>query len=141
MMWLFYALLSATTWGFATIFIRLATLRVDSTLVTTLRTVLMGLMLISVTIFATNISKSNIYEIQPKDWMYIGLGSAASCIAWLLYFAAFKSGYVSKVVSIDRLSFVLIMFMSAFLFDEPLTKKMLMGASFMVIGIFLIASK
>ncbi len=141
MIWLIYALLSATTWGLATIFLRLAMLRVDTTLVTTLRTVIMGLMLVTVTIFATNINKSNLSAIQTKDWIYIGLGALGSCIAWLLYFTAFKHGYVSKIVSVDRLSFILIMFMSALIFDEPLTRRMFLGAGFMVVGIFLIASK
>lgn len=141
MIWLVYALLSATTWGFATVLMRLAMQRVDTTLVTTIRTIIMGLMLITITIFATNVSKSSLVEIETKDWLYIGIGSAASCIAWLLYFGAFQHGYVAKVASVDRLSFVFIMFLSALVFDEPLTHKMLMGAGFMIIGIFLIASK
>ncbi len=138
-MWFLYALLSSISWCFVTIFGKLASQRVDPTVITTLRSVLMSLMLVSTAIISKRITFDTYYTIQAKDWGLIALASAFGSIAWLFYFTAFKYGLVSKVVSVDRLSFVFIMFLSAYIFGEELNWTMISGATLMVMGIIIVA--
>lgn len=141
MTWLYYALASSITWSFVTIFGRMAAERVDTTLITTIRAVFMSVSLIIMTLFIKRINISSLSTIETKDWVYILLASLASSVSWLCYFAAFKYGFISKVITVDRISFIFIMLMSAFVFNEPLTFNMILGGSLMVIGIVLIAYK
>ena len=121
-----------------TILDKMAIQRVDPVLMTTVRTILMSIMLIILTFSLKRINISSVLAMQSKDWLFIALAAVASSVSWLFYFTAFKYGAVSKVISIDRLSFVFIMFISAFFLGEPLTKGMLAGAALMVAGVMLI---
>ena len=137
--WFVYALLSAITGCMVTIFGKLASERVDTILITTIRAILMSVILILLTLWLKRINLAHVWAVEAKDWLYILLAAAASSLTWLFYFAAFKHGDVSKIVSVDRISFIFIILLSALLFNEPLTGKMMLGATFMVFGIFLIA--
>jgi transporter family protein len=138
-MWFLYALLSSLSWCAVTIFGKLASQRVDPNLLTTLRAIIMSVMLVAAAIFSRRISVDMCCCIQPRDWGYILLAALFSATAWLFYFTAFKYGLVSKVVSIDRLNFVFIIFVSAYLFGEELTWSVITGTILMVAGVVLIA--
>ena len=137
-MWFLYAILSSISWCFVTIFGKLASQRVDPTIITTLRSTLMSIILIGVALVTQQISFERCCTIQAKDWLFIALAALAGGAAWLFYFTAFKYGLVSKVVSVDRLSFVFIMFLSAYIFGEELSWTMISGAALMVMGIVLV---
>lgn len=138
-MWFWYALLSSFSWCAVTIFGKLASQRVDPNLLTTLRAILMSAILVITAIASKRISFDTCCSIQTKDWIYIALAAVFSSSAWLFYFTAFKYGLVSKVVSVDRLNFVFIIFLSAYLFGEELTWNIITGTLLMVSGIVLIA--
>ncbi len=138
-MWFVYAMFSAISGCFSTIFGKLASQRVDPTMITTLRSLLMSIMLIGVALITQQISFERCCTIQAKDWLFITLTALAGGISWLFYFSAFKYGLVSKVVSVDRLSFIFIIFLSAYIFGEELTWGRISGATLMVMGIMLIA--
>ncbi len=138
LMWFLYAILSSISWCFVTIFGKLASQRVDPNMVTTIRSLLMTFMLVSSAVFFKQLTPASFSSIHAKDWGLITLAAAASSAAWLFYFTAFKYGLVSKVVSVDRLSFVFIMFLSAYIFGEELSWTMISGAALMVMGIMLI---
>lgn len=78
-------------------------------------------------------------SITTKDWLYIFLTAVFSAVAWLFYFTAFNYGLIAKVVSVDRLNFVLIILSSAYIFGEELTWGAISGTVLMVIGIALVA--
>lgn len=138
-MWFLYAFLSSISWCGVTIFGKLASQRVDPNLLTTLRAILMSVILVIAAIISRHISYDACLEITRKDWWYIFLAALFSSAAWLFYFTAFKYGLVSKVVSIDRLNFVFIIFLSAYLFGEELTWSIITGTILMVAGVVLIA--
>ncbi len=139
-MWFLYAILSSVSWCFVTIFGKLASQRVDPSVVTTIRSLLMTFMLLTSTVLFKQFTPGSFSSIQAKDWGLMTLAAASSSAAWLFYFSAFKYGLASKVVSVDRLSFVFIMFLSAYLFGEELSWTMISGATLMVMGIILVAA-
>lgn len=138
-LWFIYALLSSLSWCFVTIFGKLASQRVDPQLMTTLRAVLMSIVMLISTWFSRKLSYDMCCAIGTKEWWYIIFAAIFSASAWLFYFTAFKYGLIAKVVSVDRLNFVFIILSSAYLFGEELTWSTIAGTLLMVFGVVLVA--
>lgn len=140
-MWLLYAFLSAIAAAFVAIFGKLGLKNVDATLGTTIRSIIMAGFLVLVSLFLKKFDGFSIQTISGKDWMWIVLAGIAGAISWLFYFIALKSGMVTKVVAIDRLSIVFAVVLAAFILGESLGWKTAIGALLMVGGAILISLK
>jgi transporter family protein len=55
-------------------------------------------------------------------------------LSWVFYYRAIKDGQVSIVAGIDKASVVITILLSLLILKEPLTPKLLIGASLIVIG-------
>lgn len=112
-MWLILSVLSAFFAALTSILAKIGIDNVNSNLATAIRTmVVVGMSWFIV--FITN-AQSGIYEISSKSWLFLILSGLATGFSWLCYYAAIKSGQVSKVVAIDRASIILT-FLMAFIF-------------------------
>lgn len=140
-MWLFYAFLSSVAAALVAIFGKLGLKDIDSTLATTVRSIVMAGFLIVVSIFFKKFNGFSLQSFSSKDWMWITLSGVAGAVSWLFYFFALKSGLVSKVVAIDRLSLVFAVTLAAIFLGESLGWKALSGAVLMVGGAILISLK
>ena len=56
-------------------------------------------------------AQSGLTSIAPKSWLFLILSGLATGASWLCYFKALRLGKVSKVVPIDRMSFILTILM------------------------------
>lgn len=133
-MWWLYALLSAITAALVAIFGKIGLKNIDSTLATTLRSVIMAVFLL---LAAAALGKFNGFRLSTlagRDWLFIALAGIAGALSWLFYFFALKVGLVNKVVVIDRLSLVFVVFLSALFLGEAFTWKVALGAALMVGG-------
>jgi bacterial/archaeal transporter family protein len=101
--WLLYALLSALAASLVGIFGRLGVQKVDDNLATTVRSIVMSLMLIA---FATAIGAwDKLGQLRaPRAMLAIVLSGAAGATSWIFYFKALKLAEVSRVAPIDKLS-------------------------------------
>ncbi len=140
MMWLLYALLSALTASLVAIFSKLGSTKIDSVLATTLRSVIMTLFLLSVSLFLKRLSWTHLQTIPNKDLTLITLSGIAGALSWLFYFSALKIGNVSGVVAVDRLSLVFAVVLAVLVFGETITAKAWLGVGCMTVGAFLIVS-
>ncbi|MEK7465697.1 MAG: EamA family transporter [Patescibacteria group bacterium] len=140
-MWLLYAFLSAIAAALVAIFGKLGLKNIDSTLATTVRSVIMAGFLILVSVFLKKFNGFSLQSFSSKDWMWITLSGVAGALSWLFYFFALKYGLVSKVVAIDRLSLVFALTLAAFFLGESLGWKTISGAVLMVGGAILISLK
>ena len=139
MNWIIFGLLSA---GFAApvaIFGKIGLKEVDSTIATTVRSVVMAAFLI-ITSFA--IGKVGLLKtINGKVLTYIILSGIAGALSWLFYFYALKTGPATGVVALDRLSIVFVVVLAAIFLGEGITVKSGIGAALMVGGALLMAWK
>ncbi len=140
-MWLLYAFLSAVAAALVAIFGKLGLKNVDATLGTTIRSIIMAGFLVLVSLFLKKFDGFSLQTISGKDWMWIVLAGIAGAISWLFYFIALKSGMVTKVVAIDRLSIVFAVVLAALVLGETLGWKTAVGALLMVGGAILISLK
>lgn len=141
-MWILYAFLAAFTAALVAIFAKLGLQNIDPTLATTLRSLIMALFLLVISLL---LGKFNGFAISTslngKEWLLISLAGIAGALSWLFYFLALKQGSATAVVAIDRLSLVFVVIFAAFFLQETVTWRTLTGVLLMVIGTLFISLK
>ncbi len=139
MNWIIFGLLSAGFAALVAIFGKIGLQGIDTTLATTVRAVVMAGFLI-ITSFA--LGKADFLgTINGKVLTYIILSGVAGALSWLFYFYALKTGPVTGVVALDRLSIVFVVVLAAIFLGEGVTLKSGVATVLMVGGALLMAWK
>ena len=133
--WMLYAVLAAVFAALTSILAKIGISGVESNLGTAIRT---GVVLIMawVIVFARG-KQAQLKSIDKKELLFIGLSGIATGASWLCYYYAIQNGDVSIVVPIDKLSIIVTVIFSYFVFKEKLSKKALAGLCLMVVGTLL----
>lgn len=129
--WMLYAVLSAVFAAATSILAKIGIEGVESNLGTALRTIVVLAMAWAI-VFMKGKQKE-IKSIDKRELGFICLSGIATGASWLCYYYAIQNGVVSVVVPIDKLSILVAVAFSYFVFGEKLSKKS--GA-----GLFLMAS-
>jgi transporter family protein len=108
---------------------------VESNLGTAIRTAVV-LIMAWVIVFSREKHKQ-LRTIDKKEFLFIGLSGIATGASWLCYYYAIQNGDVSVVVPIDKLSIIVTVIFSYFVFKEKLSKKALAGFCLMIVGTLL----
>ncbi len=140
-MWLLYAFFSALFAALVAIFGKMGLQGVDSTLATTIRSIIMAAFLVITSVLLNKFDGFTLGSLRGKDWVLIALAGVAGALSWLAYFFALKLGTATKVVAIDRLSIVLVVILSTLFLGETFGWKTALGAVLMVGGAILISLK
>ncbi len=140
-MWLFYAFLSAFFAALVAIFAKLGLKDIDSTLATTVRSIIMAVFLVSVAFTLKKFDGFTMSSFSGREWTLIILAGIAGAMSWLFYFYALKSGEATSVVAIDKLSIVFVVILAVFFLGETLTWKVGLGAMVMTFGAILMTLK
>lgn len=133
--WLIYAVLSAVFAALTSILGKIGIEGVESNLGTMIRTFVV-LIMAWICVFATG-KRDKISTALGRELLFILLSGVATGASWLCYYRALKFGNASVVVPIDKLSIVITIAFSYFVFKERLTKKSLFGLVIMVAGTLL----
>ena len=133
--WMLYAVLAAVFAALTSILAKMGISGVESNLGTAIRT---GVVLIMawVIVYAKG-KQTQIKSIDKKELLFIGLSGIATGASWLCYYYAIQNGEVSVVVPIDKLSIIVTVIFSYFVFKEKLSKKAFAGLCLMVVGTLL----
>ena len=133
--WMLYAVLAAVFATLTSILAKMGISGVESNLGTAIRT---GVVLIMawVIVFARG-KQTQLKNIDKKELLFIGLSGIATGASWLCYYYAIQNGEVSVVVPIDKLSIIVTVIFSYFVFKEKLSKKAFAGLCLMVAGTLL----
>ncbi len=141
MTWIFYAFLSAITAALVAILGKLGLRSIDTTLATTIRSIVMAVFLVLASVALKKFDGFSFSSLGSRDWLLIISSGVVGALSWLFYFFALKSGGASQVSAIDRLSIVFVVVLAAVFLGESLTWKSLLGAFFIVIGVLCISLK
>lgn len=135
MNWAFYAVLSAVFASLVAIFGKIGLKDVDSTLATTIRSIVMALFLIGVSL---SLSKFSLIEtVSGRAMAFIALSGIAGAISWLFYFLAIKMGPASAVAAIDKTSIIFVFVLAVLFLGESFTWLKAAGALFVGLGALL----
>lgn len=130
--WLLYAILSAVFASLTSILGKIGITGIESNLGTAIRTVVV-LVMAWVVVFVTK-KQDTVKTIRPKDWLFLCLSGIATGASWLCYYKALQDGLACIVVPIDKLSIVVTIAFSYYIFKEKLTKKAFLGLALLVAG-------
>lgn len=123
--WLPYAVASAVFAALTSILGKMGIENVESNLGTAIRTAVV-LVMAWVIVFIKG-KQTKIKEIDKKELFFIALSGIATGGSWLCYYYAIQKGVVSVVVPIDKLSIVVSIVFSYFVFKEKLKRKHFWG--------------
>ncbi|HNT29737.1 MAG TPA: EamA family transporter [bacterium] len=137
--WIPLALLSAAAAAAVAIFGKIGIKNVDSTLATTIRSLVMAFFLVSA---STLLGKWKLLStINNRALLFIVLSGMAGALSWLFYFLALKTGPATGVAALDRLSVVFVLILSVLFLAEQLTWKTGAGALLITAGALLMVWK
>ena len=130
--WFVYAALSAVFASLTAILGKIGITGVESNLGTALRT---GVVLVMawVVVFVTGKQKE-VGSIPKKELGFVLLSGLATGASWLCYYKALQDGEASVVVPIDKLSILITVAFSYFVFKEKLTVKSGLGLALITAG-------
>jgi transporter family protein len=137
--WIIYALLSAIFAAGVAVFGKMGVTKVDAVLATTVRAAIMIIFLFLVTLTLGKFSLLN--TLDNKALKFIVLSGISGALSWLFYFLALKSGPVTGVAALDRMSLVFVLILSALLLGESITLKSVAAVILMVSGAVLLIIK
>ncbi len=130
--WLFYAAASAVFASLTSILGKIGISGVESNLGTAIRTGVV-LLMAWVMVFATG-KQQTLKDVPKKELGFICLSGLATGGSWLCYYRALQDGLASVVVPIDKLSILVTVAFSFFVFHERLSRKSFVGLFAIVAG-------
>lgn len=135
--WFFYAALSAVFASLTAILGKIGITGIESNLGTAMRT---GVVLVMAwgMVFITG-KQSEIHKINRRELIFICCSGIATGASWMCYYKALQNGPASAVIPIDKLSVLVTVAFSYFIFHEKLDKKSAIGLALLVIGTIIIA--
>ncbi len=134
-MYLIFALLSALTAALVAIFGKIGLEKVDTTLATAIRSVVMAAILVLAVLL---LKKWDLSQIDNKAYLFILLAGLAGAASWLFYFLALKLGPATAVVAIDRLSIIFVIIFASLFLGESLSLKTILGGALIILGALLL---
>ncbi|NIF32752.1 EamA family transporter [Enterobacter sp. Cy-643] len=137
--WLVYALLSAATAALVAIFGKVGLQHLDANTATAVRAVVMALFLVGVVVVQGKLNLISTVFADKKALLFILLSGVAGALSWLFYFMAIKSGDVSKVAPIDKLSVVFAVILAVILFGEKVSLIAGIGVALITCGALMVA--
>lgn len=134
--YLLYAFGSAIFASLTSILGKVGIENIESNLGTAIRTIVV-LFMAWIVVFVTK-KQGQVKKINKKSLGFIFASGITTGASWLFYYAALQEGQASVVVPIDKLSILVTILFSYFVFKEKLNKKSLLGLILIVIGTLLL---
>ena len=135
--YILYAVGSAVFAALTSILAKIGISSVDSNLGTAVRTIVVLVM--AWLIVAVKGKLPELKVLDKKELLFISLSGIATGASWLCYYYAIQNGMVSVVVPIDKMSLLLTVIFSYFVFHEKLSRKAVLGLILMLAGTLLMA--
>lgn len=133
--WFFYAALSAVFAATTSILGKAGINGVDSHLGTAIRTAVVLVVSWAMVFIAGK--GGEIKKIEKHELIFIILSGLATGLSWLCYYKALKDGEAGVVSAIDKMSIIITVAFSFFVFNEKLSIKSLAGLVVMIAGTLL----
>lgn len=137
--WIYYAFLSMFFAGFTSVIAKQGLSGISAELGLTVRTLFVC---VFVLVFATlAVAPAEFKSLQKINYFWLALSGVTTALSWIFYYKALKVGDVATVALIDKGSVVIAILLAWWLLKEVITLRMMFGAAFIVLGLFIIAKK
>lgn len=137
--WILHAIISMLFAGLTSVIAKMGLAGITGELGLTVRTLFV---LLFVLIFAAFTVPMNAFStLTRENYLWLGLSGVTTAVSWIFYYKALKDGEVSTIAIIDKGSMVVAIVLAFFVLKEHITPRVILGALFMVTGLFIIARK
>lgn len=137
--WVLYAVISMVFAGFTSVVAKMGLSGITGELGLTVRTLFVLLFVLLFAVFTVPLNAFN--TLTRENFFWLGVSGVTTALSWIFYYKALKDGEVSTIAIIDKGSMVVAVVLAFFILKEQITPRVLLGASFMVTGLFIIARK
>ena len=134
-----YAIASMFFAGFTSILAKYGLQNINSDLGLSIRTTTIFILIVSFVLMSGK--TKDITLITNKQLLLLVASGITTTLSWIFYYRAMKDGLVSYVAAIDKASIVITLVLSFILFKEPMTAKIICGATFIFIGMVVLVWK
>ena len=137
--WVFYAILSMIFAGLTSVLAKYGLQNINADLGLGIRTTTIFL-LVTAFVLITDKTK-DLALLTTRQTILLICSGITTTVSWIFYYRAMKDGLVSYVAAIDKASIIITLVLSFILFKEPATLKIIIGASFILIGMLVLVWK
>ncbi len=137
--WLFYAILAAVSASFVTIFTKIGINNLSPSMATSVRAIIMAIFLVIVSLSKGDFNNLSQLLDHKKDLLFLVFAGISGALSWLFLNIALKTGKTWQVAPIDKLSVVITVITSIFIFKETISLKGIVGVIFIAIGTIFVA--
>ncbi|MCC6914423.1 MAG: EamA family transporter [Rhodospirillaceae bacterium] len=134
--WPFWAFASAVFAALTAIFGKIGVEGVGSAFATLIRTCV--ILLVAAAMVAGTKSYQSLASIGAKTYLFLVLSGVATGLSWLCYYQALKTGPAAGVVSIDKLSVVIVAVVGVCVLGERLSAMGWLGVAMIAGGAILV---
>ncbi|SFF52957.1 EamA family transporter [Thermoflexibacter ruber] len=138
--WKLFAIISMLFAGLTSVIAKFGMKNLSSDVALSVRTIVV-FGIVTVNAFLLNNALSEIRQAPKSNLIFLVISGITTSLSWIFYYRAMKEGQVSYVASIDKASIVVTILLSFLLLKEPVTAKILLGAGFIIVGMFILIWK
>lgn len=136
--WQVFAIGSAVFAAMTAILGKLGVAEVNSNLATLIRTVV--ILLVTVAIVAARGEWEPVAKLSRYGAIMLVLSGMATGLSWLCYYRALQLAPASQVAPVDKLSVAIVIVFAVVFLGEPLSWKVAIGGTLIVVGVVMLAS-
>ena len=137
--WIYYAFLSMFFAGFTSVIAKQGLSGISAELGLTVRTLFVCVFILVFAALA--VAPTEFKSLQKINYLWLALSGVTTALSWIFYYKALKVGDVATVALIDKGSVVIAILLAWWLLKEVVTLRIVLGAAFIVAGLFIIAKK
>ena len=138
-MYIIYALLGAMAASAGTIFAKLGLKNVDANLLTSIRGIVMAVIVSIAALSLGKLSATAIQSLSLKQWVFVILSGLGGALSWLFFYQALAAGPTVAVTVIDKLSVVFTAILAMIVLTEGLTFQSAIGLLLVFLGTLLVS--
>jgi transporter family protein len=136
--WQLFALGSALFAALTAILAKVGVSGINSNLATFVRTVV--ILGVSAAVVTMRGEWESPAKLSTRGLWFLVLSGVATGLSWLCYFRALQMAPASRVAPVDKLSVALVIVLALLFLGEPLTWKVALGGSLVVIGVLVLTA-
>lgn len=137
--WIWFAFLSAVFAGCTSVIAKQGLVGISAELGLTVRTCFVFVLVLGFAAIA--VPPAELAKVSSTNLLWLGLSGVTTTISWVFYYKALKEGEVSTVALIDKGSFLVAVVLAWLILKEPITGRVLLGASLILAGLLIVAKK
>jgi len=137
--WIIYAIISMIFAGLTSVLAKYGLQNISADFGLGIRTTVIFVIITTVNLLGAKYKEfANLTTLQVTLLVASGI---TTTLSWIFYYRAMKDGLVSYVAAIDKASILITLLLSFFLLKEPMSPKIIVGASLIFIGMIVLIWK